>query len=75
MSSGCIPNKQDRLKALEFAKAKVKNAYDILSSLDHPDDDPRAMEEAAGLLLDASGDYTDGTQTPALDDLCEHYFS
>lgn len=75
MSAGCIPDKAQRKQALDFARTKVKEAAAILDALEHPDDDPRAMERASGLLLEARGDYCDKSEPLALDDLCEHYFS
>ncbi len=75
MSSGCIPKKEDRTKAFKYVVDKTREALKILESIKHPDDDPRKFEEAAGLLLDASGEYGDTDYPLAADDLLEHYFS
>lgn len=74
MSSNCMPDKQARSFVLRQALVKVAEAFTLLSGINHPDDNPRKMEEAAGLLSAAIGDYGDADQPVALDDLCEHYF-
>ena len=78
MSAGCIPDVDDRVEAFQRFRMAVYKAQDILSGINHPDDDPRAVASAWGAIMEAGGQRTDwsiDTSEPlGITDLMEHYF-
>lgn len=81
MSSGCIPNKKDRVDALRLVKDKIKEAHELLADVYDPDagNSRRIIEEASARLRDMSGRrddaFIDTSKPLGLSDLLEHYFS
>jgi hypothetical protein len=79
MSSGCVPNEEDRLQAFIKYRQAVADALGILVLIEHPDDDPRGVETAVGRLSDVQGKraqwYIDNEEEFGITDLMEHYFS
>lgn len=53
-------------------KDRLARATEILKPIQHPDDDPRKVEEALGLLDEIEMDAYDGLNA---EDLMEYYFS
>lgn len=85
MSSGCVPNKAERIELIQDAVISLESAQLVLNEfameLRDPDDDPRAIESAVQDIRDALG-----CEYPNKDDKCpndgvglnwlmEHYFS
>lgn len=79
MAAGCIPDRDDRLAALAFARNKLRKAVKILDDITHPDRAPRQIEEACAMVTDSLGQradaFIDRTKKEGLEDLLEHYFS
>lgn len=65
-------DRKTRGSILAEIKDRIARAQKILEPISHPDDDPRKVEEALGLIDEIDIDVYDGLTG---DDLVEHYFS
>lgn len=65
-------DKKTRGLILIEIKDRIERARKILQPIQHPDDDPRKVEEALGLIDEINMDSYDGFNG---EDLMEYYFS